>query len=218
VHGVQTTLRSERRYKHFNLLDQLLRKEFGSIVPQGLPAKRAFGNLHPNFVEERRAALENYLQQCVAIQGIATSSLFCNFVEANVLPDTGGKFEEEETRGLVHQSLHRVCTKQGPLLKKGRRRASWKRRHFCLCDSELFYYYTAEMCNPFQPLGVISLIDSGGSSSRSGQSFDSHDGLEASGGGAQSPRPPVIIQPHCVGDSTLPRHCAFAIHTSGRTW
>ena len=25
VHGVQTTLRSERRYKHFNLLDELLR-------------------------------------------------------------------------------------------------------------------------------------------------------------------------------------------------
>lgn len=39
VHGVQTTLRSERRYKHFNLLDELLRREFPSLVPQvSLPA------------------------------------------------------------------------------------------------------------------------------------------------------------------------------------
>ena len=50
-----------------------------------------------------------------------------------------------------------ACTKQGYLLKRGRRLASWKRRCFCLCASELFYYYTAEMSNPFQPLGVISL-------------------------------------------------------------
>lgn len=43
-----------------------------------------------------------------------------------------------------------ACTKQGYLLKRGRRLASWKRRCFCLCASELFYYYTAEMSNPFQ--------------------------------------------------------------------
>lgn len=85
VHGVQTTLRSERRYKHFNLLDQLLRKEFGPLVPQALPAKRAFGNLQPAFVEERRVALERYLQQCICIPALATCSLFCNFVEVSVL-------------------------------------------------------------------------------------------------------------------------------------
>ena len=58
VHGVQTMLRSERRYKHFNLFDHLLRKAFGPLVPHALPAKRAFGNLQPSFVEERRVALE----------------------------------------------------------------------------------------------------------------------------------------------------------------
>ena len=36
-------------------------------------------------------------------------------------------------------------------------RASWKRRFFCLCGSEVFYYYTAEMSNPFQPLGAVPL-------------------------------------------------------------
>jgi hypothetical protein len=143
VHGVQTMLRSERRYKHFNLLDQLLRKAFGPLVPQALPAKRAFGNLQPSFVEERRVALEKYLQQCVAIPAIATSSLFCNFVEADLKnrgASSGASFEDGGE--LLHHSLHRVCTKQGHLLKKGRRRASWKRRYFCLCDSEVFYYCT----------------------------------------------------------------------------
>ena len=113
VHGVQTTLRSERRYKHFNLLDQLLRKEFGPIVPQALPAKRAFGNLQPSFVEERRVALEKYLQQCLAIPALATSSLFCNFLEADVKDSDRANFEDGEE--LLHHSLHRVCTKQGHL-------------------------------------------------------------------------------------------------------
>eukprot|EP00964_Phaeocystis_antarctica_P002406 scaffold1244_cov18-Phaeocystis_antarctica.AAC.1 len=47
--------------------------------------------------------------------------------------------------------------KMRSLHSTNRRLASWKRRCFCLCASELFYYYTAEMSNPFQPLGVISL-------------------------------------------------------------
>ena len=52
------------RYKHFALLDQLLVQEFGSLVPsQALPGKRAFGNLQPQFVEERKAALARYLQR-----------------------------------------------------------------------------------------------------------------------------------------------------------
>eukprot|EP00965_Chrysotila_dentata_P030312 1008808-Pleurochrysis_carterae.AAC.1 len=54
VHGVQTTLRSVRRYKHFDMLDTLLRQQFGASTPPAMPAKRAFGNLQPGFVEERR--------------------------------------------------------------------------------------------------------------------------------------------------------------------
>ena len=48
------------------VLDQLLVQEFGSLVPsQALPGKRAFGNLQPQFVEERKAALARYLQLCI---------------------------------------------------------------------------------------------------------------------------------------------------------
>ena len=53
-------------------------------------------------------ALERYLQQCVAIPALAASSLFCYFVEADA--QHGAEFGEDET--ALHQSLHRVCTKQ----------------------------------------------------------------------------------------------------------
>ena len=82
VHGVRTTLRSARRFKHFIMLDQLLQQQFGRLVPQEMPAKRAFGNLHPGFVEERRSALERYLQLCLAIPELASSSSFLMFLEA----------------------------------------------------------------------------------------------------------------------------------------
>ena len=57
----------------------------------------------------------------------------------------------------IHLIASRGLGSQGHLYKKGRRVPSWKRRYFCLCDGELFYYYAAEMSNPFQPLGVISI-------------------------------------------------------------
>jgi len=217
VHGVSTMLRSERRYKHFNLLDQLLRKAFGPIVPQALPAKRAFGNLQPAFVEERRVALEKYLQQCAAIPAIATSSLFCNFVEADLKQRSGAaSFEDGEE--LLHHSLDRVCSKQGHLLKKGRRRASWKRRYFCLCEQEVFYYYTAEMSNPFQPLGVISLQERENTPKSDSQC--SLQALDSSPGATPQPRghSAVFIQPDSSSDAATPRLFCFAVHTPGRTW
>ena len=123
-----------------------------------LPGKRAFGNLQPQFVEERKAALARYLQLCISTREIASSSIFCNFVEADKY---SGQFQREQLAApaaSLSTEIGRIGTKQGYLLKQGRRLASWKRRYFCLCDSELFYYYTAEMSNPFQPLGVISPV------------------------------------------------------------
>jgi hypothetical protein len=68
----------------------------------------------------------------------------------------------EWSLGVSHRiPMHLIASRglgsQGHLYKKGRRVPSWKRRYFCLCDGELFYYYAAEMSNPFQPLGVISI-------------------------------------------------------------
>ena len=200
VHGMLTTLRSERRYRHFHLLDQLLHQQFGALVPQAMPAKRAFGNLQPGFVEERRVALERYLQLCVAIPELAASSIFCNFVEAGDGPTQA--FERQAEGAAL---MERVSAKQGHLLKRGRRVASWKRRYFCLCDSVLYYYYSIEMSNPFAPLGVVSLYE------RKDDAADSPDAPDAA-----APASCVTVQ--LVADRGLPRHAAFALHTEQRTW
>jgi len=186
LQGMQTTLRVERRYKHFHMLDQLLHQQFGPrVVPQALPAKRAFGNLQPSFVEERRLALERYLQLCIGVPQIAASSIFCNFVEADTQPQQD--FVEVAS---ATQLLERVATLQGRLLKYGRRLAAWKRRYFCLCGGALHYYYSVEMSNPFQPLGVIALTE--------------------------DEQPLVTLEPRA--DCGLQRYFGFALHTKERTW
>ena len=155
VHGMQTVLRVERRYKHFHVLHQLLHQQFGPLVPQAFPAKRAFGNLQPSFVEERRVALERYLQQCVALPEIVTSSIFCNFVDADESSTGFSIFDgsaAELAAGEPRESLL-----GGSLLKYGRRVAAWKRRYFIVCDGVLKYYYTQVMSDLFQPLGEVQL-------------------------------------------------------------
>jgi len=61
----------------------------------------------------------------------------------------------------LHSSSNRLMEQvgsiQGYLLKRGRRVPAWKRRFFCVCNGEVHYYYSMEMSNPFQPLGVIPL-------------------------------------------------------------
>ena len=147
MHSVQTTLRSERRYKHFNLLDELLRKEFATLVPQAFPAKRPFGNLHPGFVEERRVGLEKYLQQCLVIPELASSSVFCHFLEADA---AGAEFDLQHSAA----QLQRVCTKQGYLLKRGRKVGSWKRRYFCIYGGVL--YYVSRCVSISRPLVMVA--------------------------------------------------------------
>jgi len=199
VHGVQTTLRSERRYKHFNLLDELLRKDFTTLVPQALPAKRPFGNLHPGFVEERRVGLEKYLQQCMRVPELASSSVFCHFVEADA---AGAEFD-------LQHSLKRVCQRQGYLLKRGRKVCSWKRRYFCICGGVLYYYYTAEIANPFQPLGVVTLQPNDPAPKPDGGSDDMLVGSALLSS--------VTVEPDPAAASLHGKH-VFAIHTPQRTW
>jgi hypothetical protein len=186
LQGMQTTLRVDRRYKHFHMLDHLLHQQFGPrLVPLALPAKRAFGNLQPVFVEERRLALERYLQLCIGVPQIAASSIFCNFVEADTRAQGDFAHVASATR-----LLERVSTLQGRLLKYGRRLAAWKKRYFCLCDGALHYYYSVEMSNPFQPLGVIALTE--------------------------DERPLVTLEP--AAECGLDKYYGFTLHTKERTW
>lgn len=113
-----------------------------------------------------------------------------------------------------------ACTKQGYLLKRGRRLASWKRRCFCLCDSELFYYYTAEMSNPFQPLGVISLHEL---SPTSPQALSQTASIDSSAGHSLSINVghPVVLGAStitAVVDCGLPHFFGFTVHTKQRVW
>lgn len=107
----------------------------------------------------------------------------------------------------MQHSLKRVCQKQGYLLKRGRRYRTWKRRYFCICGSVLYYYYTAEISNPFRPLGVVPLVEN----DKGEAHLSSNENVEALHLSS------VMVQPDPV-DSDLPSHYVFAIHTRERKW
>ena len=102
--------------------------------------------------------------------------------------------------------------KMRSLHSTNRRLASWKRRCFCLCASELFYYYTAEMSNPFQPLGVISLKP---------EPLDEPEppsppsGGGGGGGGGADMRGATVS---AVADIGLPHLFGLTVHTKQRVW
>jgi hypothetical protein len=54
----------ERRYSHFVVLEEELRAAGARSLPD-LPPKRAFGNLGAQFVEQRRVALQQFLQALI---------------------------------------------------------------------------------------------------------------------------------------------------------
>jgi hypothetical protein len=166
VRGAQMTLRSERRYTHFRLLDQMLRREFGSrgvyTAARLLPPKRTFGNLDTGFVAERRLGLERYLQACIECEHVSISVAFSQFIDSGGgMSEAGGGCEPSSSAAQLlarpesHALLERISTRQGYLLKQSSRRVSWRSRYFCLYDTELLYYYCEGVCDPFQPLNIV---------------------------------------------------------------
>ena len=86
---MQVELRSEigpwivwRRYRQFHELDAKLRARFPAFAAP-LPAKKMGGNLNPQFIEERRQALETYLSAVVEDSNAAGSADFRAFIDAN---------------------------------------------------------------------------------------------------------------------------------------
>jgi len=71
-----------RRYRQFHELDTKLRERFPQFAGK-LPAKKMGGILKPEFVEERRAALEKYLCDVVEDPNAASSADFRAFMDAN---------------------------------------------------------------------------------------------------------------------------------------
>lgn len=101
AHGQAKLVNSSHRYRHFDMLDQMLRKEFGEDCIQALPPKKAFGNLQPEFVEERRKALEKYLQGCVFDKQIVTSTIFSKFLNTPQGVDGGWGGKHAETNSTM---------------------------------------------------------------------------------------------------------------------
>jgi hypothetical protein len=56
---------------------------------------------------------------------------------------------------------------------------------------------------------------SGGGGTNGGRE-SSHSAVMSNGAGARPT--PLIIQPHGEGETSLPRHYSFAVHTSNRTY
>lgn len=131
------------------------------------------------------------------------------------------------------QALAALHLPQGYLLVEEAATGLWKRRYFCLCGSDFYYYYSEEMSNPFQPLGIVSLhegpperpVEAGVASSAGG----SCSGLEGGTTGADSSLAvaaggeydgerllPVSLE-RIVG-CPIPYHGAFALHTRQGIW
>ena len=77
-------------------------------MPLPLPAKRTFGNLQPGFVEERRLALERYLQRCLSVAEIGSCATFSHFVESDL--------EAADERAA------QVCAKDEAALREAKKR------------------------------------------------------------------------------------------------
>jgi len=164
-------------------------------VPLPLPAKRTFGNLQPGFVEERRLALERYLQRCLSVAEIGSCATFCHFVESDLeAADAAGALEPSSSSSRL---LERVALMRGNLLKRSQSQPVWSRRFFVLCEGALHYYYRVELSNPFRPLGVIPL---------------------STQGGASSPLLTLVPIVPTNGEPGLASHFELALHTPERAW
>jgi len=89
-----------------------------------LPDKALFSNNAPTKVDQRKVALEQYLQHIVSLP-LEDASDLCEFLSTNVM-DT-----------KVYQLSGQ---KEGYLTKRGKNFGGWKTRYFVLNESVLEYY------------------------------------------------------------------------------
>ena len=84
-----------RRYSEFRTLHQNLKRKFRSVWPfeSMFPGKKLVGSMNEAFVEQRRAALERYLQAVVALSEVRLNADMREF-----LSDTG--IAEEDSRNM----------------------------------------------------------------------------------------------------------------------
>ncbi|CEI91137.1 Putative Atypical/BCR protein kinase [Rhizopus microsporus] len=124
--------RVEKLYSDFLTLDSKLKAQRNNRSATArigkLPDKALFSNNAPSKVDQRKIALEQYLQHIVALPLENTSHL-CEFLSTNIV-DT-----------VKHQIPGH---KEGYLTKRGKNFGGWKTRYFVLNDNVLEYYESKE--------------------------------------------------------------------------
>lgn len=135
--------RVEKLYSDFLTLDSKLKTQKNNrslITKMGkLPDKALFSNNAPSKVDQRKLALEQYLQHIVSLPLEDTSDI-CEFLSTDIV-DT-----------INHQESGQ---KEGYLTKRGKNFGGWKTRYFVLNGSSLDYYESKEG----NQLGSIRLIN-----------------------------------------------------------
>lgn len=121
--NVQATWVFKRRYSAIRALHEHLLQQLLPALPP-FPPKKCCGNLRPEFVELRKAALETYFQHLIDIQEVVQSRLFKSFVmpEDRIMSDTllatiGPKAAPKTRNKVTNQSYEEILERfQGKLI------------------------------------------------------------------------------------------------------
>ncbi|SAM08018.1 hypothetical protein [Absidia glauca] len=124
-HGMDQLWRSEKLLSDFVNLDYLIKSKNPALAPRlySLPDKALFVSKAPSKVDERKKAMETYIQQVLTLP-LNDMSDVCEFLSTNVL---------EQKSGPPKRKL-------GYLTKRGKNFGGWKMRFFVLDGPTLNYY------------------------------------------------------------------------------
>ncbi|KAI8353623.1 hypothetical protein EDC96DRAFT_566900 [Choanephora cucurbitarum] len=123
--------RVEKLYSDFLGLDAKLKAQRNRTITGRigkLPDKALFSNNAPNKVDQRKAALEQYLQHAITLP-LEDSSDLSDFLSTDIV-DT--------------KVFQPTGQKEGYLTKRGKNFGGWKTRYFVLNESILDYYESKE--------------------------------------------------------------------------
>lgn len=123
--------RVEKLYSDFLTLDSKLKAQRNRTISSRigkLPDKALFSNNAPSKVDQRKIALEQYLQHIISLP-LEDASDICEFLSTDVM-DT-----------KVFQATGQ---KEGYLTKRGKNFGGWKTRYFVLNENVLEYYESKE--------------------------------------------------------------------------
>ncbi|KAL9545097.1 hypothetical protein MBANPS3_007302 [Mucor bainieri] len=162
-HEFDEKWRVEKLYSDFLSLDSKLKAQRNRTISSRigkLPDKALFSNNAPTKVDQRKVALEQYLQHIVSLP-LEDASDLCEFLSTNVM-DT-----------KVYQLSGQ---KEGYLTKRGKNFGGWKTRYFVLNESVLEYYESKEGTQ----LGSIRLTNAQIGTQMNGSSASSSSAQEES--------------------------------------